>query len=240
MVGLPAKDTNSAAGGNGKMSRESIAFDSLRRKLIALAGEETNLPRIAELLSDILPVYLRDPHALPYFEFWQSKGFHITPVHYYHPVPDTRQLPDELWESGTQMTGIDLNEPFQLELLRNVFPQYRAECDQIPNGPTEREYDFHFNNGTLDGMDARVLYSMVRHFKPDLVLEVGCGFSSRLIARAALVNGNTRLVCVDPFPDDLLKRGFPGLHTLLPIRVQEADFSAEAMSTTCSSRFCPG
>ena len=32
-----------------------------------------------------------------YFRLWQQYGFHITPNHYYEPVPDTSKLSLELW-----------------------------------------------------------------------------------------------------------------------------------------------
>lgn len=206
------------------MNDKPLSWEELRQSLLAFASDEQNLADVAELVSNILPIYLEESRAANYFEFWQQKGFHLTPVHYYQPVPDTRTLPDELWDTRSQLPGIDMNESSQLEFLRNVFPLYSGECDQFATGPTESQREFFFNNGSMDGMDALVLYCMVRHFKPDLVLEVGAGFSSLLIARAALANKNTRLVCIEPYPSDLLVQGFPGLHTLIPIRVQDAGF----------------
>jgi hypothetical protein len=156
------------------MDEES--WDELSRNVLAFAANENNLNKVAELVSRLLSVYLEEPIAREYFEFWQRKGFHITPVHYYRPVPDTRDLPDELWEIRTKLAGIEMNEKTQVDLLRNAFPTFKDEWEQIPTGPTECQYEFHFNNGALDGTDALVLYCMVRHFKPNLVLEVGSGF----------------------------------------------------------------
>jgi hypothetical protein len=70
-----------------------------------------------------------------------------------------------------------------------------------------------------------VLYCMVRHFQPNLVLEVGSGFSSRVSAQAALRNGHTKLVCIEPYPDEVLRRGFPGLTSLIPKKVQDVELS---------------
>jgi hypothetical protein len=61
----------------------------------------------------------------------------------------------------------------------------------------------------------------VRHFKPRLIIEVGSGFSTRLSAQAALRNGRTEVIAIEPFPDQVLKAGFPGLTSLVPRRVQE-------------------
>jgi hypothetical protein len=64
---------------------------------------------------------------------------------------------------------------------------------------------------------------MVRHLRPSRILEVGSGFSTRLSALAALKNGNTELICVEPSPDEALQRGFAGVSTLIKERVQDVD-----------------
>jgi hypothetical protein len=45
-----------------------------------------------------------------YFYLWEKKGFHITPIHYYYPIPDTRELGDELWVKHSEMIGVNVNE----------------------------------------------------------------------------------------------------------------------------------
>jgi hypothetical protein len=81
------------------------------------------------------------------------------------------------------------------------------------------------NNGIFDGLDALVLYCMVRYFKPNRILEVGSGWSSRISAQAGLMNANTRLTCIEPYPDKLLREGFPGLEGLIPKKVEEVDLA---------------
>ena len=39
------------------------------------------------------------------------------------------------------------------------------------------------------------------------MIEVGSGYSTRLAAQAARVNGSTELVCIDPYPDEVLREG---------------------------------
>ena len=31
------------------------------------------------------------------FPVWERHGFHVTPVHFYQPIPDTQTLPETLW-----------------------------------------------------------------------------------------------------------------------------------------------
>ena len=174
---------------------------------------------VAELVANILHLhrYLERDH----FPLWEDHGFHLTPVHFYSPIPDTRTLGEDIWQRESQLVGVDMNDAVQLRLLEEVFPAFRAEYEQFPPGPTNLAHEFHFNNGMFDGLDALVLYCMVRQLKPNLILEAGSGFSSRLSARAALRNGNTRLVCIEPYPSEILKAGFAGMSELIEKNVQE-------------------
>jgi hypothetical protein len=198
------------------------SWKSIEAGLLELVQNEENLDGVAELLARVLPIFLQGEHSLKYFQFWEEHGFHVTPVHFYQPIPDCRTLPDGLWEKPGEMPGVDMNEAAQLQLLREIFPQYRDEYNEIPSGPTTQPHEFHLVNPAFDGTDALVLYCMVRQFKPRLILEVGSGHSSRLSARAALKNGNTELVCIEPYPDPILEAGFPGLTTLVRKSAQDA------------------
>jgi hypothetical protein len=111
----------------------------------------------------------------------------------------------------------------QLELLRNHFPKFRHEYDEFPVEPTGEPGRFHFNNGLFDATDALVAYCMIRHFQPRLIIEVGGGFSSLIAAEAIVKNENSALICIEPFPPDFLRDGFPGLHSLIQKKVEHID-----------------
>ena len=51
---------------------------------------------------------------------------------------------------------------------------------------------------------------MIRHFKPETVLEVGSGHSTLLGAQACRLNESTRYLCIDPWPRDFIAGGVPG------------------------------
>ncbi|HEY2325115.1 MAG TPA: class I SAM-dependent methyltransferase [Thermoanaerobaculia bacterium] len=158
------------------------------------------------------------------FRRFEQHGVHVTPVHFYHPLPDTSQLPDSIWQRESELVGIDMNDDEQLRLLREVFPQFRNEYEAFPTSPCEDPADFYLGNGLFDGTDALVLYCMLRYLQPRRVVEVGSGYSTRVAAQAALANGSTEIVCVEPFPDAGLQAGFPGLTTLVPSRVEDLSF----------------
>jgi len=155
------------------------------------------------------------------FRRFERHGVHVTPVHFYSPIPDTGHLDDDVWRRKSDLVGVDMNDEMQLDLVSKVFPQFRDEYETLPKAPSEDPSRFYLGNGLFDGTDAFVLYCMLRHLKPRRMIEVGAGFSTRLAAQAALANGSTELVCVDPFPDPVLQEGIPGLTTLIPSRVEE-------------------
>lgn len=155
------------------------------------------------------------------FRRFERHGVHVTPVHFYSPIPDTAQLGDDIWQRESDLVGVDMNDETQLHLVSEIFPKFRDEYEALLSAPSEDPSRFYLGNGLFDGTDALVLYCMLRHLKPRRVIEVGAGFSTRLAAQAALANGSTELVCVDPFPDPVLQEGIPGLTTLIPLRVEE-------------------
>jgi hypothetical protein len=126
-------------------------------------------------------------------------------------------------ESAGELVGIDMNDSGQLDLLRRHFPKFRDEYEQIPIEPTGEEGGFHLNNRLFAGADALVAYCMIRQFQPRLIIEIGSGFSSLLLAQAAARNGSSNLTCIEPFPRELVRKGFPGLQSLIEKKVQDIE-----------------
>lgn len=160
------------------------------------------------------------------FDLFQRLGVHVTPNHFYSPVPDTRELERRagLWETDSEMPGVDLRADQQLETLRSVFARLRHECD-FPLDDTGVPHQYFIRNGAFGLTSAAVLHCMIRHLAPRTIVEVGSGNSTYVSARAALMNGSdgkvTRLIAVEPYPSDTLRKGFPGLTRLLPRPAQE-------------------
>jgi len=166
------------------------------------------------------------------FPFWQRFGLHVTPNHFYYPIPDTASLGDELWKRRSTLPGIDLNEAGQLALLSQFANDFKAEYDRLPRDPTPVAHQYFVNNPGFTAVDGEVLYCMIRHFKPSRFLEIGAGNSTYLAAQATLKNRDDTgkdyvLIACEPYPNAVLKGGFPGLTSLRPTVVQNiplADF----------------
>ena len=102
----------------------------------------------------------------------------------------------------------------QLNLLR-FLSKFRDDHKRFPTKPTAENNQFYLNNMLFDGVDALVAYCMLRHFQPRLIIEVGSGFSSLVLGDNAVRNEDSALICVEPFPRGFLRKGFPGLQSLI-------------------------
>ena len=87
--------------------------------------------------------------------------------------------------------------------IRQVVLPFRAEFDTFSQR-TGGDGLFHFGNDLLGPVDAEVLYSVIRYKKPDLVIEIGAGWSTLLIREALRENGSGLVESYDPAAPDFL------------------------------------
>jgi len=190
---------------------------------LAVMRETIDMMELSKFIATVMPLCLHSAKFQEIFSTWERYGFHVTPVHFYQPIPDTQSLPKTLWNRPSELVGIDMNGSVQLDLLRRCFPKFQSEYEQFPTTPTEEQGHFYLNNHLFDGTDALVAYCMVRHFQPRLIIEIGSGFSSLLLGQAAAKNNTSALICIEPYPQEFLKQGFPGLHRLIEKKVEDID-----------------
>ncbi|MFH1230649.1 MAG: class I SAM-dependent methyltransferase [Planctomycetota bacterium] len=166
------------------------------------------------------------------FLFWQKLGFHLIRNHYYNPIPDTRELKDDIWLRHSELVGININEAKQLKLLENFASKFKDEYDKFPSSKEEtmNAYDYYSQNESFDSIDSEILYCIIRYFRPLKIFEIGSGFSTYLSAQAILKNEKDgfpgcELVAFEPYPNETLKKGFPGLANLVSKKVQDIPLS---------------
>jgi len=201
-----------------KVKRDPDSVSAILRKLATEAMQgNINIMELSQFIATIMPRCLHSGKFLELFPVWEQHGFHVTPVHFYQPIPDTRELPETLWKQPSDLVGINMNDAMQLDLLRNHFTKFRDECGNFPAEPPPGQ------RRPFRGVDALAAYCMVRHFQPRLIIEVGSGFSSLALGQAAAKNKNSALICIDPFPSDFLRRGFPGLQSSIEEKIQNID-----------------
>jgi hypothetical protein len=121
--------------------------------------------------------------------------YHDPPV---RPVLNRRQR---------RLPGIDLRVSEQLNLLGNF--RYAEELAEIPSHPNG-SLSPYFDNPSFAPADAGVYHSLLRHFRPRHVIEVGSGQSTRFAANALVLNAAEghpgELLAIEPYESPELER----------------------------------
>ena len=87
------------------VTRSALPWELLSEEMLNNASQEGHSDKVARLLADIIPRYLKSPGYQKYFRSWEEHGFHLTPVHFYQPIPDTRTLSEDLWANESELAG---------------------------------------------------------------------------------------------------------------------------------------
>src|ERR1019366_3333108 len=116
------------------------------------------------------------------------RGVLPLPVHFYSPVPDVGDLIDrDVWSLRSDLPGVDFGAVAQLSLLQRLGERFGAECTWPLTAPADPTA-FHLDNSNFSYGCAAALHCMLRNLRPRLVIEIGSGNSSRVIARALAQN----------------------------------------------------
>ena len=122
-----------------------------------------------------------------------------------------------------------MNPENQLLLLNEVFPKYAEETvfSKTQNGDPR---EFYLENGSFGPVDAEVLHALIRHFKPQKIIEIGSGYSTLVSARACILNKQkdgvtTELIAIEPYPNETLKQGIEGLTELIEKPLEQVPLS---------------
>jgi hypothetical protein len=187
------------------MALLDVVHEVDNRSVRSMSGMVERLKRRGHRVSaQIVACVLRTGavYDLENFRLWERRGYHITPVHFYYPIPDTRELRDH-YPSESHMHGIDLRTDQQQVLLHDVLAAYEPELARIA-GRDGTGPGFFMANDAFRGIDPYIYYALIRHVRPATVIEVGSGFSTLLAAEALAVNGVGEVICVDPWPRDFI------------------------------------
>lgn len=151
---------------------------------------------------------------------------HVPFGHYYSPIPSKSDI--EIFDfsrlaSITEVEGVDLNTQEQLELLDKFEPFYQ----ELPFSDHKKEnLRYYYSNGFFSYSDAIGLYCMLRHLKPNRVIEAGSGFSSSVTLDTNELFFNNKINCtfIEPYPErlkSLLKKSDKSSVTILEKKLQD-------------------
>ena len=150
--------------------------------------------------------------------------------HYYSPivsVDDIRQREKEIWKNAAAdgIKGIELHTANQIGLAAQL-SQYYSEVPFSKEKSGSLRY--WFDNNYYSYTDGIVLYSMIRHFKPHRIIEVGSGYSSALMLDVNELFFDNRICLhfIEPYPErlySLMSEKDKHSATVLETAVQEVD-----------------
>jgi len=142
------------------------------------------------------------------FDAWQQRGWHLTPNHFYSPIPDTRELVPAL-HATTDLSGIDMRDEAQQQLLQELSAEVGEEWAALPRAAID-ETTFFVDNQAFESVDAEMLYGLVRHLKPKRYCEIGSGWSTMCALTAARRNVAEGHACeleaIEPYPYEFLQK----------------------------------
>ena len=129
------------------------------------------------------------------------------PGHYYSTIISVENIKKrefEIWnpENIDGIAGIELHAESQIELVQALNKYY----DEMPfTKEKQGKLRYYFENNWYHYSDAILLYSIIRHFKPKKLIEIGSGFSSALMldTNDLFFNNQIEFTFIEPNPERL-------------------------------------
>jgi predicted O-methyltransferase YrrM len=128
------------------------------------------------------------------------------PGHFYSAIPDLQDFrrygaPPDLNPVET-LGGVALRPASQSKLLQGFASYYPS----LPfSAHASQEFRYYLDNPFFSFGDGIILYSMLRHFEPRRVVEIGSGYSSAAMLDTSekFLHSGLEFTFVDPFPERL-------------------------------------
>src|SRR5262249_46280635 len=90
-----------------KVTRDTESAQGILREVAAEVMHGNAEAALSNFIAAVVPLFLNSGKFRDVFPAWEQHGFHVTPVHFYQPIPDTRSLPETLWNRSSKLVGID-------------------------------------------------------------------------------------------------------------------------------------
>jgi predicted O-methyltransferase YrrM len=127
--------------------------------------------------------------------------------HFYSPiisVEEVRARESEIWGKTQKegIEGIDLQTQNQIQFAKDLSIYY----NEMPFEAAKKDgLRYYFANSFYSYTDGIVLYSIIRHFKPKRIIEIGSGFSSALMldTNQVFFENQINLTFIEPYPERL-------------------------------------
>ena len=137
----------------------------------------------------------------------QKHGVNIVPANFYSQIP----LIDDINESfeyrneGSEVYNAGVFDKDSIETFIEELSVYGEEFSPPMEGDRENPQGYFWKNPAFSYSDAMSYYCVLRHFKPEHILEIGSGYSTLVANEALKRNGHGRLTLIEPYPKEFLK-----------------------------------
>jgi len=153
------------------------------------------------------------------------------PGHFYSPIPNLKDIKSnekEIFRTDIKITpSININHKKQISLIKKFTNNYQHQPFTEYKTKSKRYY---FLNPAFGYADSLVLYSIIRHYKPKNIIEVGSGYSSCVTLDTNELFFKNKINCtfIEPYPKllkSLLKKNDTQKINLIDKNIQEVDLS---------------
>jgi len=105
------------------------------------------------------------------------------------------------WSRTPYGEGFCLNDSAYLQFLQTVCGPRKEKYSALPVMSDPGQDGYFLQNAWFGAVDAEILYCVIDHFRPSRIIEIGSGYSTRLMRRT-IREGNvkTKLTSIDPIP----------------------------------------
>jgi len=137
----------------------------------------------------------------------QDQKINIIPANFYSDVPLIDDI-ENSFEYRTSHSEIYNSRIFDKESIRGFIENisiYSSEFSPPEHGDKDNPKSFFWKNPAFSYSDAMSYYCVIRHFKPNHVLEIGSGFSTLVANEAIKKNGKGKITLIEPYPKGFLR-----------------------------------
>lgn len=125
--------------------------------------------------------------------------------HFYFPVisiADVKKREDEIWKNRDKdgISGVELRTEEQIKLVQQFTKYYAVLAFKSAKQENLR---YQFENESYSYTDGIILYSMIRHFEPKRIIEIGSGYSSMVMldTNELFFDYQINLIFIEPYPE---------------------------------------
>lgn len=133
------------------------------------------------------------------FSFLEASGFHLLGDHFYEPVSNLKKVKEQYQDEARSCHQISFNFELAEQEAIKILERWGTEFFDSAS-----RYDYVETNYYFRGLDALFLYCLIRELKPESIIEIGQGVSTK-ISLAALEDNyqetkiQPQFISIDPY-----------------------------------------